>query len=107
MAQTVIDPSMLESCVRDVLNVTAPRSVNYGCKAALSVLCIKESSRGVNRGIISLYQSCGRGSTSLFQSCVRGSTSLYQSCVKGSTSLYQSCVRGVFNVTFYISNLGV
>ncbi|XP_041348484.1 glutamine--tRNA ligase-like [Gigantopelta aegis] len=25
MAQTVIDPTMLESCVRDVLNVTAPR----------------------------------------------------------------------------------
>lgn len=27
MAQTVIDPSMLESCVRDVLNVTAPRAM--------------------------------------------------------------------------------
>ena len=25
MAQTVLDPSMLEACVRDVLNVTAPR----------------------------------------------------------------------------------
>ena len=25
MAQTVIDPSMLEACVRDVLNIKAPR----------------------------------------------------------------------------------
>ncbi|XP_076079718.1 glutamine--tRNA ligase-like [Mytilus galloprovincialis] len=27
MAQTVLDPSMLEACVRDVLNVTAPRAM--------------------------------------------------------------------------------
>ena len=27
MAQTVIAPTMLESCVRDVLNAQAPRSV--------------------------------------------------------------------------------
>ena len=27
MAQTELDPSMLEACVRDVLNVTAPRLV--------------------------------------------------------------------------------
>jgi len=27
MAQTVLDPSMLETCVRDVLNVRAPRWV--------------------------------------------------------------------------------
>ncbi|KAK6175326.1 hypothetical protein SNE40_013814 [Patella caerulea] len=27
MAQTVIDPSLLESCIRDVLNVTAPRAM--------------------------------------------------------------------------------
>lgn len=25
MSQTILDPSMLDSCVRDVLNVTAPR----------------------------------------------------------------------------------
>ena len=27
MSQTVLDPSMLEACVRDVLNITAPRAM--------------------------------------------------------------------------------
>lgn len=38
MAQTVIDPALLESCVRDVLNVNAPRAMAVLCPLSVKIL---------------------------------------------------------------------
>ena len=43
MAQTVIDPSMLEACVRDVLNIKAPRYDMIINKQRFVMVCFKYS----------------------------------------------------------------
>ena len=40
MAQTVIDPSMLEACVRDILNIKAPRYDNKPHEATTYVVLL-------------------------------------------------------------------